>query len=113
MNQITIFRIAFCYILLLFTFSLSAQNINDLLFNNYHLTFQTGYLNNQIQQKGNTNEQGYFIINAKKGGFVGGTLTINPFKNLGLEVGTNISLQTFGYDVELKASEFGIENNFN
>ena len=124
MHRIITFRITFCYFLLLSTILLSAQNTNhrdfgipinphNLLFNNYHLTFQAGYLSNQIQQKGITNEQGFFMINAKKGGFVGGALTINPFQNLGLEVGSNVSLQTFGYDVQLIASEFGIENDFN
>ncbi len=113
MSQISMTKGLFCGFLFLFTSSLSAQNTNNLLFHKHHLTFQVGYLSNQIQQKGYTNEQGYFSIRATKGGFVGGVLTINPFQYLGLEVGGNISLQTFGYDVQLTASEFGIDNDFN
>lgn len=113
MNKMFIFKIAFGYFLLLSTLSLNAQNTNDLLFNNYHLSFQIGYLSNQIHQKNTTNEQGFFVAKAQKGGFVGGKLTVNPFTNLGLEVGTNISLQNFGYEIRLNASEFGLEQNFN
>jgi hypothetical protein len=90
----------------------SNYSTNNLLFNNYHLTFQSSYLQNQIHQKGVVS-QGNFNFFASHGGFVGGSLTINPFTNLGLEIGTNLSLQNFRYEVNLNAAEFGLANDFN
>jgi hypothetical protein len=84
---------------------------NNLLFNNYHLSFQIGYLQNQIHQKGIIS-QGKLNLSASHGGFVGGTLMINPFTNLGLEIGTNLSVQNFRYEVNLNASEFSLTNDF-
>lgn len=90
----------------------SNYSINNLLFNNYHLTFQVGYLQNQIHQKGIVS-QGNLNFFASQGGFVGGSLVINPFPNLGLEVGANLSLQNFRYEINLNAAEFGLANDFN
>lgn len=113
MSRVVIFKIIFCIIFLTSLVSVSAQSSKNLIFNNYHLSFQAGYLSNQIYQAQNPNPQGYFQITAKKGGFIGGSLTINPFHNLGLEVGTNICLQNFGYEVQLSAKDFGMNNDFN
>jgi hypothetical protein len=96
--------------------SLTAQTsnyaTNSLLFNNYHLTFQVGFLQNQIHQKGFIS-QGNLNVFASHGGYAGGSLTINPFTNLGLEIGTNLSLQNFRYEVKLNADEFGLPTDFN
>lgn len=108
------------FTLLLITFlitnSLNAQitslNSNNLLFNNPHLTFEFGYLHNQVKQNDRFTK-GDFNAYAGKGGFVGGKLTINPFTNLGLEIGTNICLQNFGYEVNLSAIEFDLPNDLN
>lgn len=112
MNQ----TITSIFILLLISNTLSAQNVpsnsNKLLFNNHHLTFQLGYLHNQIKQNDNITK-GDFNSYAGKGGFAGGQLTINPFTNLGLEIGANISVQNFGYEVNLNAAEFGLPNDYN
>ncbi len=103
------------FFVVIFTNSLFAQISNipskQLLFNNYHVTFQLGYLQNQIQQKGIVT-QGKFKTFANRGGFIGGTLVTNPYPNLGLEIGTTISLQTFGYQVELDAEDFGLAKDF-
>ncbi|NJN78254.1 MAG: hypothetical protein HC803_07930 [Saprospiraceae bacterium] len=102
--------------IVLISTSLTAQtpnsSINNLLFNNYHFTFKVGFLQNQIQQKGIIS-QGNLNLFASHGGYVGGTLTINPFTNLGLEVGTNLSLQNFRYEVNFNAAEFGLADDFN
>lgn len=90
----------------------SNHTVDNLLFNNYHLSFQVGYLQNQIHQKG-VISKGNLQLFASHGGYVGGSLVINPFTNLGLEVGTNLSLQNFRYEINLKATEFGLANDFN
>lgn len=93
---------------------LSAQNIPitaPLIFNNHHLVFRAGYINNQVNQLTQIDEKGSFEALSCNGGFFGVGWIANPYTNLGLEIGLNFSVQNVGYTLNLESSEFQIPNS--
>lgn len=98
-------------LLLSFLPSVAAFSQTDLLFNNHHINFRLGFLSNSIQHQVITKNKGEFTAIAANGAYFGGGFMINPYPNLGLEVGMNVSIQSYGYRLVLDSSDFAIPSS--